>query len=251
MKIEKYHGIGNDFLITQDETLIDNHNLIKSLCNRYTGLGADGLIIVKTNPLEMVFYNQDGTRGEMCGNGIRCFSLYCYNHKLIDSEKFIVSTLDGEKIIKIESTNPFITSVKMGTFTNKCDIYNIEYNNATYKVYFINFGVPHAVIYTNDLIDDALGSYISNHKYFKNKTNVNFVQVLNKNQIKLKTYERGVGFTKACGTGSCASFIICKQLNLVDNNVLVMQELGNLEITNQQNDIIMKGPAVKIADIIL
>ena len=102
MKIEKYHGIGNDFLITQDATLIDNHNLIKSLCNRYTGLGADGLIIVKTNPLEMVFYNQDGTRGEMCGNGIRCFSLYCYNHKLIDSEKFIVSTLDGEKIIKIK-----------------------------------------------------------------------------------------------------------------------------------------------------
>lgn len=251
MKLEKYHGLGNDFLITQDESIIENNNLIKKLCNRYTGIGADGLIVVRTNPLEMVFYNQDGTRGEMCGNGIRCFSLYCYNHNLIGNNTFDVNTLDGIKTIYIENYNPFQVEVKMGLFTNKYDIYDIEYNNAIYKVYFLNFGVPHAVIYTKEHISQELGSYISNHHYFPHKTNVNFVSVLNNQQIKLKTYERGVGFTKACGTGSCASFIISNNLKLVTNQIEVIQEEGSLEIRLQNNEIIMKGPAVKIADIIL
>ena len=88
MKFEKYHGLGNDFLITEDLSIVGNSELIKSVCNRYTGIGSDGLIIVKKDPLEMIFYNQDGTRGEMCGNGIRCFSYYCYNHNLLDSNNF-------------------------------------------------------------------------------------------------------------------------------------------------------------------
>ena len=92
MKLEKYHGLGNDFLITEDLTLINNSNMISQLCNRYTGIGADGLMIVKQNPLEMIFYNQDGTRGEMCGNGIRCFSYYCYLHNIVDSNFFDILT---------------------------------------------------------------------------------------------------------------------------------------------------------------
>ena len=251
MKFEKYHGLGNDFLITEDTFIIGNHEYIKSICNRYTGIGADGLIVVKKDPLEMVFYNQDGTRGEMCGNGIRCFSYYCYNHNLITNNNFDCHTLDGVKHLEIKSINPFIVKVKMGKMIDKIDKFNIEFNNNNYLVYFLNFGVPHVVIYTNGEITESLGSYISNHEYFPYKTNVNFVQIIDKSNIKILTYERGVGFTKACGTGSCSSVIVSKILDLVQDEVIVHQSLGNLLIKVDNNDIYMEGVSVKVGEITL
>ena len=122
MKFEKYHGLGNDFLITEDLALVDNPDYIKKICNRYTGIGADGLMIVKKTPLEMIFFNQDGTRGEMCGNGIRCFSYYCYLHNIINSAKFDVLTLDGIKHLEIKSKDPFVVKVDMGKMLDKYDI---------------------------------------------------------------------------------------------------------------------------------
>lgn len=249
MKFEKYHGLGNDFLITEDVTIIDNHELIKSICNRYTGIGADGLIVVKKEPLEMVFYNQDGTRGEMCGNGIRCFSYYCYNHNLINKYNFDCLTLDGVKHLEIKSTKPFLVKVKMGKMIDKLEFVDIEYNNKKYLVYSLNFGVPHAVIYTNDVLTEELGSYISNHKYFPHKTNVNFVNVIDESNINIVTYERGVGFTKACGTGSCSSVIVSNKLGLIKEQVIVHQALGNLLITIEDDEIYMEGPSVKIGEI--
>lgn len=249
MILEKYHGLGNDFLITQDVNIIGNKKLIIKLCNRYTGIGADGLIVVKQNPLEMVFYNQDGTRGEMCGNGIRCFSYYCYLHNIVNGNQFDVHTLDGFKQINIINTSPFISCVLM----NKCDYkitnLNIEFNNKNYLVYAINFGVPHAVIYTEEITEE-FGKYISNHSFFENKTNVNFVKIIDNETIKIKTYERGVGFTKACGTGSCASFVVSKYLGYVLNKAKVVQEEGSLDVYENNHNIYMQGPACKIAEII-
>lgn len=251
MKFEKYHGLGNDFLITEDLSIVGNSELIKSVCNRYTGIGSDGLIIVKKDPLEMIFYNQDGTRGEMCGNGIRCFSYYCYNHNLLDSNNFECHTLDGVKHLEIKSDSPFIVKVKMGEMIDKIDSINIEFNGKQYLVYSLNFGVPHAVIYTTEEITEELGKYISNHPYFVNKTNVNFVNIIDENNIKIITYERGVGFTKACGTGSCSSVVVSKKLGLVKNEVFVHQALGKLLITIEDNNIYMEGPSKKVGEIIL
>ena len=251
MKFEKYHGLGNDFLITEDLSIVGNSELIKSVCNRYTGIGSDGLIIVKKDPLEMIFYNQDGTRGEMCGNGIRCFSYYCYNHNLVDSNNFECHTLDGVKHLEIKSDSPFIVKVKMGEMIDKIDSINIEFNDKQYLVYSLNFGVPHAVIYTTEEIAEELGKYISNHPYFVNKTNVNFVNIIDENNIKIITYERGVGFTKACGTGSCSSVVVSKKLGLVKNEVFVHQALGKLLITIEDNNIYMEGPSKKVGEIIL
>ena len=251
MKFEKYHGLGNDFLITEDLSIIDNCELIKKICHRYTGIGADGLIVVKKEPLEMVFYNQDGTRGEMCGNGIRCFGYYCYNHNLINSNHFDCLTLDGIKHLEIKSNSPFIAKVKMGKMINKIDKFNIEFNNKQYLVYSLNFGVPHAVIYTDDVISEELGSYISNHKDFPNKTNVNFVKVIDKTNLNIITYERGVGFTKACGTGSCSSVIVSYQLELASDKVFVHQALGSLLITIEEDEIYMEGESIKVGEIIL
>lgn len=251
MKFEKYHGLGNDFLITEDLSIVGNSELIKSVCNRYTGIGSDGLIIVKKDPLEMIFYNQDGTRGEMCGNGIRCFSYYCYNHNLLDSNNFECHTLDGVKHLEIKSDSPFIVKVKMGEMIDKIESINIEFNGKQYLVYSLNFGVPHAVIYTTEEITEELGKYISNHPYFVNKTNVNFVNIIDENNIKIITYERGVGFTKACGTGSCSSVVVSKKLGLVKNEVFVHQTLGKLLITIEDNNIYMEGPSKKVGEIIL
>lgn len=251
MKFEKYHGLGNDFLITEDLSIIGNHDLIKNICNRYTGIGADGLIVVKKDPLEMVFYNQDGTRGEMCGNGIRCFSYYCYNHQLINSNHFECYTLDGIKELEIKCIHPFTVRVKMGKMIDKIDVVYIEFNDIMYQVYSLNFGVPHVVIFTDNNISESLGSYISNHQYFKNKTNVNFVKIIDKSNLNIITYERGVGFTKACGTGSCSSVIVSNKLNLVDDKVTVHQALGNLLITIEQDEIYMEGESVKVGEIIL
>ena len=251
MKFEKYHGLGNDFLITEDLSIVGNSELIKSVCNRYTGIGSDGLIIVKKDPLEMIFYNQDGTRGEMCGNGIRCFSYYCYNHNLVDSNNFECHTLDGVKHLEIKSNSPFIVKVKMGEMIDKIESINIEFNGKQYLVYSLNFGVPHAVIYTTEEITEELGKYISNHPYFVNKTNVNFVNIIDENNIKIITYERGVGFTKACGTGSCSSVVVSKKLGLVKNEVFVHQALGKLLITIEDNNIYMEGPSKKVGEIIL
>jgi diaminopimelate epimerase len=251
MKFEKYHGLGNDFLITEDLSIVGNSELIKSVCNRYTGIGSDGLIIVKKDPLEMIFYNQDGTRGEMCGNGIRCFSYYCYNHNLLDSNNFECHTLDGVKHLEIKSDSPFIVKVKMGEMIDKIESINIEFNGKQYLVYSLNFGVPHAVIYTTEEITEELGKYISNHPYFVNKTNVNFVNIIDENNIKIITYERGVGFTKACGTGSCSSVVVSKKLGLVKNEVFVHQALGKLLITIEDNNIYMEGPSKKVGEIIL
>ena len=251
MKFEKYHGLGNDFLITEDLSIVGNSELIKSVCNRYTGIGSDGLIIVKKDPLEMIFYNQDGTRGEMCGNGIRCFSYYCYNHNLLDSNNFECHTLDGVKHLEIKSDSPFIVKVKMGEMIDKIESINIEFNGKQYLVYSLNFGVPHAVIYTTEEITEELGKYISNHPYFVNKTNVNFVNIIDENNIKIITYERGVGFTKACGTGSCSSVVVSKKLGLVKNEVFVHQALGKLLITIEDNSIYMEGPSKKVGEIIL
>ena len=249
MKLEKYHGLGNDFLITEDLTLINNSSMISQLCNRYTGIGADGLMIVKQNPLEMIFYNQDGTRGEMCGNGIRCFSYYCYLHNIVDSNFFDVLTLDGVKHIQVLTKEPFTAKVNMGNFIQEYDEYLIEFNNKNYKTYNISFGVPHTVIYTDETPTEELGKYISNHPHFINKTNVNFVIIKNKGEIYLTTYERGVGFTKACGTGSCSSFIISYNLGLVGNKVIVHQALGSLVITKEDTNIYMEGPSIKVGEI--
>ena len=199
----------------------------------------------------MIFYNQDGTRGEMCGNGIRCFSNYCYNNKLINANEFDCLTLDGVKHLEIKSYEPFISKVKMGKMVDKIDQYIIEFNDKSYLVYSLNFGVPHAVIFTNDVISENLGSYISNHKYFPNKTNVNFVTITDQTNINILTYERGVGFTKACGTGSCSSVIVSSKLKLVKDKVFVHQALGSLLITIVDEEIYMEGESIKVGEIFL
>ena len=148
MKLEKYHGCGNDFLITEDLSLIYNPEEIKKMCLPKVGLEADGLIIVKTNPLEMLIYNADGSFANMCGNGIRCFTHYCYLHNLLKGNNGEILTHDGKKTVEIKSLNPFICQIMMGAIVPFKKL-KLNYDTQEFLVYSINFGVPHIFIHQN------------------------------------------------------------------------------------------------------
>lgn len=259
MLVEKMHGCGNDFCVISYNENIDYSKLALRLCNRKTGIGSDGLVVVKDKPLEMLFYNADGSRAPMCGNGIRCFSKYVYDHKLIKRNKFDVMTGAGKMIIEITSTDPFMCKVNMGSpIFNNSSIYVsdnldsfgrlLEVNDLKVTAYSFFMGTIHTVIFVDDFKSEIL-SYaeeICFNKRFTKQTNVNFVQIIDKGHIKVKTFERGVGWTLACGTGCCASVVATSRLGLTYKNVDVELELGHLEIEVKKDNVFMIGPAVKV-----
>lgn len=252
MKLEKYHGCGNDFLITEDLSLIYNPEEIKKMCLPKVGLEADGLIIVKTNPLEMLIYNADGSFANMCGNGIRCFTHYCYLHNLLKGNNGEILTHDGKKTVEIKSLNPFICQIMMGAIVPFKKL-KLNYDTQEFLVYSINFGVPHIVIYTSELDEEKIkkiGSYFSLHHSFKEGTNVNFVKKIDEETLYVTTYERGAGLTLACGTGSCASYIVSRGLNIITKEQITVKfKYQSLKISEKDGFIYMEGPSTKIAEI--
>jgi len=258
MEIEfaKYHGLGNDFILVKENSNINYIKLAQIACNRYTGIGADGLIVVSLNPLRMTYYNADGSRAPMCGNGLRCFSQFVYDEKLVNSKIFQVLTDAYSYDIEIKDglikTNfPISFSPKLMDIATDLDkFFNIKLlDSICYAVYS---GTSHLVTFVDDLnINEEYAKALHMHPIFKSKINVNFVKVLSRKQLKINTYERGVGFTKACGTGAIASFVIARLLNYVDDVVYVNYEVGNMLIEEVSGNIYQTAKASKIAKGIL
>lgn len=259
MKIEKMHGCGNDFCILDYDEKTDYEKLAVRLCHRKTGIGSDGMIIVKRNPLEMIFYNADGSKAPMCGNGIRCFSRYCLEHGYIKRNKFEVLTGAGKMTVEIVTEYPFMCRVNMGSpiFKNSMiyvsddlDSFGrvLRIEDMNIPIYSFFMGTVHTVVFVPDFESELLShaEEICNHRLFTKKTNVNFVQVIDKNTLRVKTFERGVGWTLACGTGCCASAVAAQRLGLSGKGVRVMLELGFLDIELKKNEVYMTGPAVKV-----
>lgn len=260
MRVVKMHGCGNDFCVIPYEPNKDYKELAIKMCNRKTGIGADGMIVVKNEPLEMLFYNQDGSMAPMCGNGIRCFSKYCYENKLFRGKIFECLTGAGKLSLQVTSDDPFMVKVNMGkpNFQNSmiyasdsmsCFNRVISVNDLDIVTYSFFMGTIHTVIFVDSFHDLVLkyADDICNHKLFSRKTNVNFVKIIDKSTIEVKTYERGVGWTLACGTGCCASVVAASKLGLTKKNVKVILELGylNIEIDKKDN-VFMTGPAVTV-----
>ena len=258
MEFYKMHGCGNDFCIIEYEDNQDYPSLAQKLCDRRFGIGADGLIIVRQDPLEMIFYNQDGSRASMCGNGIRCFARYVYEKKIVTTKKFDCLTLAGIMRIEITSIDPFLCKVDMGkpSFSNPMihvsdDIKSfgrlLTIDGYSLTIYSFFMGTIHTVIFVDSLEADVvkLAEKICKNRLFKKQTNVNFVHLIDETHIEVKTYERGVGWTLACGTGACASVVTCVKLKLTKNTVFVKLPYGSLkiEVTKKEN-VIMEGPAV-------
>jgi len=256
IKFSKYHGCGNDFIIIDENEELDYQILAPKICNRYIGIGADGLIVVKKKKLEMLFYNNDGSISTMCGNGIRCFAKYCLDNNIVNEKNFDVITKAG--LINIEEVSPDKYLVNIGKPSFKTSDLKMNTNLSSYlkqnlfntEVSSVLIGTVHTVVFVErleEVIKTDLGEKICNAEVFTDKTNVNFVEVIDKDNFKVRTYERGVGWTHACGTGACASFIIGSLENKCNNEVNIHFKYGSLKISKRDEDIYMCGPAVKIA----
>lgn len=262
IRLTKMQGLGNDFVILDyseyEKTGMTMPDLAKKLCDRNFGVGADGMIIPNLTPQDKnadigwYFYNSDGTTAQMCGNGIRCFAKYVKDKNLVNSNKFSVETLAG--LIVPEIQNDGTVKVNMSKPRSKCIKDNLIIKDRNFEINIISMGNPHCVIFTDgseDLLEMAkiYGSEIEKHTLFPEKTNVEFVKIISKNEIDMCVWERGCGITLACGTGACASVVAGILNNLTENKVKVNLLGGALTIDwqgsaeNTEQDVFMSGPA--------
>lgn len=272
MKFWKLQGIGNDFIaIDGRNDNIENtkySEIAKKVCHRRFSVGADGLLVVKNNDLadiEMVYYNSDGSRASMCGNGLRCFVKFVYDNNIIKKEEFAVYTLDGIKKVKINLKEHKLDTIEVNMGSGSFKSNDIPVN--TSKEVFINeeiqildkkfiissmlMGVPHTIVFIDDINMGDIHKYgplIEKHEIFPQNTNVNFVKIIDKSNILVRTWERGCGYTLGCGTGMTAAVIISNYLNKVDNSVNVTSEGGNIKIDLVDDEAYMSGKAQKICE---
>ncbi|ERT67601.1 diaminopimelate epimerase [Cetobacterium somerae ATCC BAA-474] len=259
-------GAGNDFLLFNGvKNKYENYSkMAKKLCDRRYGVGGDGIMIAEESQkadIKMVYYNSDGSKGEMCGNGIRCFSKFIYEEEIIKKSEITIETGDGIKTayltiddknkvqsIMISMGKARLNSKEIPVLIEKNKVINEKISIDGEDIIFsaVLIGVPHAVIIREDLesIDvNTLGAKIEKDKLFPKNINVNFIQILDKCRIKIKTWERGAGRTLACGTGSCSGVYISNLLGLVEDEVVVETEGGVLKIKLQGDEVFMIGTA--------
>ncbi|HEX9027396.1 MAG TPA: diaminopimelate epimerase [Clostridium sp.] len=265
MNFYKMQGAGNDFVFIEDFNyeIKDECELAKKLCDRHFGIGADGLVIVRKSEIanaKMIIINADGSRANMCGNAIRCFGKYVYEHKIAIGNKFSVETGDGIKEIEIILERDKVKYVRVYMGNPSYDgrdipLNNIEsliereiiVDNKTYNITTVLMGVPHTIIFEEDreynIVEE--GSKIEKLDLFKEGSNVNFVKIIDETHIRVNTWERGAGATLACGTGCSAAVVVAKKLGLVDKEkeIFVKAPGGELIIEVFAEDVYMKGPA--------
>ena len=264
----KMHGLGNDFIV------VDNRNstisetemagLARRLCERRLSVGADGLLLVSNSAgadLKMRVFNADGSEAEMCGNGIRCFAKYCYENGIVGKKELAVETLAGVKQVWLSVENEAVKAVRvnMGTPSwersripmqgqGTCINEDLRVDEENYKVTCLSMGNPHCVIFVENVYEcpvEYIGPLVENHEAFPKRTNVEFVQVMGKNELKVRVWERGCGETLACGTGACAAAVAANRLGKVGNKVKVHLAGGDLQVDIAQN-VFMTGPTEKV-----
>lgn len=267
MEFTKMEGCGNDYVYVDGfKNHIENPgDTAIAVSDRHFGIGSDGLIII--NPSEvadfrMSMYNADGSEGKMCGNGIRCVAKYVYDNKMTDKTTITVETLSGIKTLvlnvkndKVESVRvnmgaPEITASKIPVIFDKENVINEPFmvEGKEYNVTCVSMGNPHAVTFIDDtdsLDIEHIGPEFENHEKFPDRINTEFIQIIDRNTIKMRVWERGSGETLACGTGACASVVACVLNNKTDNNVTVKLLGGDLyiEYDEKENTVYMTGPA--------
>lgn len=271
MKFTKMQGLGNDYIYincTKGYESIENPGeLSKKLSDRHFGIGGDGIILICDSVLadfKMRMFNKDGSESEMCGNGIRCVGKYVYDFGLIKKNNITIETLAGIKNLKLNISKGKVESVcvDMGEpilepnkIPLKCDNNKniIELNLLDNKFIFhcVSMGNPHAITVIDDIKNfdvNKFGKLVESDYHFPKKTNVEFIQILDTNNIKMRVFERGSGETLACGTGACASVVSCVLNGLTERKVKVNLLGGFLDIEYNESDnhVYMTGPAVTV-----
>lgn len=267
MKFTKMQGLGNDYVYVNcfKETIENPPEMAKKVSNRNFGIGSDGLIMINPSDVadfEMEMYNADGSRSEMCGNGIRCVGKYVYDYGLTEKEHISVETLagikyldltveDGKvKLVKVDMGSPELVpeNIPIVADGNRVIDEPINVNGTEYRMTGVSMGNPHAVVYVEDVkgLDiEKIGPAFENHERFPNRVNTEFVKVLDRNTVEMRVWERGSGETMACGTGACAVAVACILNGLTEDKVTVKLLGGDLQIEwdKEADKIYMTGPA--------
>lgn len=267
MQFTKYNGLGNDFVFVNmfKQALQDPFRAAKILCDRRRGVGADGLILIgpsTVNDVRMRVINADGSEAQMCGNASRCVPFFVREQGILDKSELTLETLAGPIFTKIVDNSNRLVTVDMGIprllrgqipMTGdpaECAI-DIPLQMPTEVVYgtAVSMGNPHFVMFGPDAEHvpvEVYGPQVENHPMFPQKTNVEFVTVLDKNTVRMRVWERGAGITQACGTGACASVVAAVISGKTNRHVTVKLDGGALQIDwPEQTHIFMTGPAEK------
>ena len=266
IRFTKMHGLGNDFVVIDAITqAIDlTSEQIMAISDRHLGVGCDQLLLVEkptTDQAEFRYriYNSDGGEVEQCGNGARCFALFVRQQGLTTSNTIPVETTGGLIELRIED-DQVVVNMGIPDFRpqslpflvdNQAETYNLMVNGAEYAIGAVSMGNPHAVMPVED-VDTAdietLGKEIESHPQFPNRVNAGFMQVVKRDEIRLRVYERGAGETRACGTGACAAVAVGRSLGLLDERVTVHLPGGDLiiEWPGEGQVLLMTGPATTV-----
>ena len=272
---EKYQGNGNDFIVidSRGNDLYKNYKAnkildIKKICNRQFGIGADGVIFIEEpnedNYARMTIFNSDGSEAQMCGNGIRCLVEFLNVNDSLNNKncEYKIETKAGLKIaeyknheITVKMGLPILDSqyipTKIEKKINSVPSHDFIEKNFNSKGYAVGMGNPHLIFFLNELDSiplSRLGPIFENNELFPEKTNVHFCQILSKDNIKVKVWERGAGPTLACGTGACAIHVAAYKLGLCNSQTIVTLPGGNLKIDWSKDDceVMMTGNAKKV-----
>jgi len=271
MKFIKVHSLGNDFLIVdlpKKERLPNVNDLAKDLCDRHIGVGADGVLLISVQnktkgTVNFRIFNADGTEAEVSGNGLRCAAASLYYHKKIESPSILFFTTAGERecelidrkknsfLIKIDMGIPHLKSQEIpfddGTFHEKIIDYPLSINQKIYPVTVVSVGNPHCTIFVDRFPSrfewHQIGSEIESHPFFPNRTNIEFIRVINKAEIEVQFWERGVGETLSSGSGACAAAVASILKNQTDKKVRVRTSMGNLTVEWDQEKVYQTGPS--------
>ena len=270
IKFTKMHGLGNDYVYMDaiHQNIEKESSLAQFVSNRNFGIGSDGLILICKSEIadfKMRMFNSDGSEAEMCGNGIRCVGKFVYDKGLTNKTEVTIETLAGVKTlqlnvekgkvktVRVDMGEPILTPKEIPVVSEEEPVKNLtlKVKDKEFTFTCVSMGNPHAITFvenTKEFDVETYGKILEVDKVFPNKTNVEFIEIVDKNHIKMRVWERGAGETLACGTGACASVVACKLNGLTENKVNVELLGGTLEIEweKQDNHVYMTGPAVTV-----
>lgn len=273
MKFTKMQGLGNDYVYVNclKEKIADPPELARKISDRHFGVGSDGLIMINPSDkadFEMEMYNADGSRAEMCGNGIRCVAKYVYDYGLTDKTYISVETLAGIKyldltvengkvsLVKVDMGQPILEPEKIPVAAKGSRVVDepLLVDGKEYRMTCVSMGNPHAVIFVDEDVKnlplEKIGPSFENHICFPKRVNTEFVRVIDRHTAEMRVWERGSGETLACGTGTCAVAVACVLNGLTEDAITVHLLGGDLYIEwdREKNTVYMTGPAEAVFD---
>ncbi|RGS80113.1 diaminopimelate epimerase [Coprococcus sp. AF21-14LB] len=267
MKFTKMQGLGNDYVYVNcfKETVPNPPEIARFVSDRHFGIGSDGLIMINPSEkadFEMEMYNADGSRGEMCGNGIRCVGKFVYDYGLTDQTEIAVETLAGIKYlhltvedgkaveIRVDMGSPVLDADEVPVVSRNEQVVDepIVVDGREYRMTAVSMGNPHTVVFVEDVKGlnlEKIGPKFEQHERFPQRVNTEFARVLDRRTVEMRVWERGSGETLACGTGACAVAVACILNELTEDEVTVKLLGGDLKIQwdREKNKVYMTGPA--------